>query len=83
MSRWIPVLVMLFFLSGAGAVHAWQELEPGLWMGEFHAPKPSAAGDAIITVLRIDPSQFTFHILMASEQGETLTLDRWADRYNL
>lgn len=81
MIRWLFVCLLAVTLPGAA--FAWQELEEGLWLGEFHAPEPAPSGDSIITVLKIDPSRFSFHLLMASQHGEPQTLDRWAEDHEL
>lgn len=62
---------------------AWQELESGLAFGEFHAPNPSAYGDSVFTVLKIDPKYFSFHLLMASQFGKAQTLEDWAKKHDL
>lgn len=80
--RIVPVVLTLMLLAACPA-QAWQELEPGLWLGEFHTPRADTQGDAIVTVLKIDPASFTFHILMSSEHGEPRTLEHWAAEFDL
>ncbi len=72
-------------LAGApAAAPAWQPLEPGLELGTFHAPPPApaAAGDATITVVRVDPARFDLRLLNASAPGEGAlrTARAWAAR---
>lgn len=83
MIRWLSTLLLLCLLIPAGTAFGWQALEDGLWLGEFHAPIPAKSGDSILTVLKINPSLFSFHVLMASEHGDPRTLDRWCDDFGL
>jgi hypothetical protein len=83
LARRLSAALLALFLAAPGAAPAWQELEPGLELGEFHAPDPGTSDDAIITVLRIDPGHFDFRVYMASEHGEPRTLDAWADDFGL
>ncbi len=83
MKRLIFGAIVALILAWPALAGAWQELEHGLWLGEFHAPVPSPVGDSIITILKIDPASFTFHVLMASEHGEPRTLERWAEGHAL
>lgn len=73
----------VFVFFACGTAQAWQELEPGLALGEFHAPLNDPEDDTIITVLRIDPAFFSFQVLMAYEHGDPRTLDSWADDFEL
>ena len=68
--------------SGAGV---WKTLEPGLEFGELAAPRPGAAGDSLIRVLRIDPRRFELVLLNASAPGEgrKRTAREWARRHGL
>lgn len=83
MIRFYLALITFCLLLPAGAAYGWQQLEDGLWLGEFHAPTPSTRGDSIISILKIDPTAFSFHILMASQHGDPRTLDNWADDFGL
>ncbi len=83
MNRLVFGLIVALALIWPALAEAWQELEDGLWLGEFHAPVPSTVGDSIITILKIDPDNFTFEVLMASEHGEPRTLEHWTDDHGL
>jgi hypothetical protein len=61
------------------AARGWRTLEPGLELGQLPSPKPSALGDSMIRLLRIDPGRFDFRLLNASadKKGRGLTARRW------
>jgi len=63
----------------------WKTLEPGLELGVFDAPIPSAVGDSKVRVLRIDPERFELKLMNASaaEGGAPLTAREWCRRNNL
>jgi hypothetical protein len=62
----------------------WRELEEGLALGEFEAPQKAESGNSRITVLRIDPRFYAFHLLSASEHGkERLTVKEWSQQHLL
>ena len=94
----IPLLTFaLLFLSTPPAVPSekpspssppastWQELEPGLELGEFSAPVKSESGDSIIRVLRIDLKFFQLRLFNASASPEKKprSAREWAERYRL
>ena len=61
---------------------AWTSLERGLDLGVFAAPNPSAIGDSLIRVVRIDPERFELRLLNASatEDKRTRTARAWCKR---
>lgn len=61
------------------AERGWRTLEPGLELGLLPSPKPSALGDSMIRLLRIDPGRFDFRLLNASadKKGRGLSARRW------
>lgn len=72
------------FLLAARAAVAWEVLEPGLELGTFEPPRPAAAPDPAIRVLRIDPERFALRLLNASAPGhEPLTPREWCRRHGL
>lgn len=66
-------------------VNLWQQIEPGLELGEFPSPQISEVGDSLIRVLRIDPKYFEFQLLnaSASEQNQLHTAKAWCQKYDL
>ena len=88
--RFFSLLVsgIIFLQMGAGAAAAppdrfWTQLEPGLDLGLFPSPRPSAAGDSVIRVLRIDPERFELKLLNASatKDKRPLTAKQWCERF--
>ena len=97
-SIYVPLLtfVLLFFSSPPAAQSekpspplplpsAWQELEPGLELGEFAAPVKSESGDSIIRVLRINPKFFQLRLLNASAfpENKSRSAREWAEAHQL
>jgi hypothetical protein len=58
-------------------------LAPGIEWCETLAPLNSVVGDSKITIIKIDPSYFNFHLLMSSEKGKKRTVQDWADSFQL
>jgi hypothetical protein len=63
----------------------WQQLEPGLDLGEFLAPHASPVGDSKITAVRIDPAYFKVDLLsvVGLALPDALPIDDWTRRYRL
>ena len=62
----------------------WHRVEKGLEVAEFLAPEPSDIGDSRITVVRIDPAEFTFDLFLAAEKGgRSRTIDQWCNEFKL
>jgi len=88
--RFFPLLVsgiiLLHMAAGAAAAppdQPWTQLEPGLDLGLFPSPRPSATGDSVIRVLRIDPERFELRLLNASatKDKRPLTAKQWCERF--
>lgn len=45
----------------------WKTLEKGLYLAEVKAPRITRISDSKLTILKIDPKFFSFHLLTASE----------------
>ncbi len=59
---------------------AWRELEQGLFFGEFQLDE----SDARLTVLRIDPTFFSFTLCARSKDGgPSRPLNQWGEQYDL
>jgi hypothetical protein len=62
----------------------WENIDDGLSVGEFDAPKKSTIGDSRILVIRVDPRKYQFKLLCRSELGhDELTISEWCRRYGL
>ncbi len=62
----------------------WKKIDDGLYLAEFVSPLKPIVGDSIVTVLRIDPSLYDFHLFSAKKDGEQAqTADDWAKSKNL
>ena len=67
------------------APSAWKNLEKGLDVGIFQAPKKSAFGDSLIRILRADTASFSLRLLNASskDQGKRWSVKDWANKNGL
>ncbi|MBC8286234.1 MAG: phosphodiester glycosidase family protein [Nitrospinae bacterium] len=91
----IPFIVLLGILTLAispgtrstdpAVPSTWRNLEKGLDLGIFQAPKKSALGDSLIRILRADTDYFGLRLLNASsqDQGKRQSVKNWADRNDL
>ena len=62
----------------------WQNIIPGLDFCETMAPRKSEINDSKITILKLNPKFFDFHLLMATEQTKKpLDAKEWADSFDL
>ena len=63
----------------------WQQLDRGLELGIFPAPRAAAGGDSLVRVLRIDPRYYQLKLLNASgiENGKPLTPKQWCQQNRL
>ena len=73
----ICVLVVVGGLLNAGPQPSWQPLSPGLELGRL--------GDPPITVVRVDPARYEFHILSAKTLGlkGAPTAPEWVERHGM
>ena len=64
---------------------AWRNLEKGLDMGIFQAPRKSILGDSLIRILRANTNYFGLRLLNASsgDQGKRYSVKDWADKNGL
>jgi hypothetical protein len=78
---------MLFGMVGnlSGQEANWQTLSDGLQLGRFKADAGSLSGDSIITVLRVDPNKYEFHVLARSNSDDKSghTSRNWCEKYHL
>jgi hypothetical protein len=94
---WLPALLALALGACAacdagpappaavGEQEGWRQLEPGLSLGVFAAPRPAAVGDSRVRVLRIDPYRFELRLLNASARADAspLTPREWVEQEGL
>ena len=74
----------LFGQSESPKLINFQKLDTGLYFAEISAPIQSIIGDSKISILKIVPKNYTFHLFAASEYEKTLrTARQWADKFNL
>jgi uncharacterized protein YigE (DUF2233 family) len=80
---WIAVCALLALPACAG--DGWEELEPGISLGRFRFCSESSGGDAVITVVRVDPDRFELRLLEAAgtEARRGRTVSSWARDYDL
>ena len=73
----ICALVVVAGPLGAGPQPSWQTLSPGLELGRF--------GDPPITVVRVDPARYPFHVLSAKTLGlkGAPTAPQWVDGHGM
>lgn len=63
---------------------AWDKLAEGIEVCETDAPKKSILGDSKITIVKIHPEFFEFHLLTATEHNKvSRPVNEWADSFNL
>jgi hypothetical protein len=85
MTGWAAVAVAAAFLAEAGAAppeptaSGWQAAAPGLEVGRFRAPRPSAVGDSMVTVVRVDPKLYDLRLLSAKLRrlSQNPTAEEW------
>lgn len=62
----------------------WQELEQGLFYVELNAPQKSKINDSKLSILKIDPTYFSFELLTASEHDSLRrTVEKWSNDFDL
>jgi hypothetical protein len=70
--------------SESKLANPWQELDQGLALANFDAPQKSSYGDSKITIIRIDPHEYDFKVLVSSENNkERYTPRDWAQKFKL
>jgi hypothetical protein len=83
------LVALVFFLGFCSKVpereSIWIKIDSGLHYREFKAPVESDIGDSKILILKIDPREYDFVLLCASEKngGQALNVREWAGRYGL
>ena len=58
---------------------SWSEVDDGLYYGEFKADVKTDFADSVVSVLKIDPAKYNFHLLSSKEdKSDNKTADEWA-----
>ncbi|MEN6439858.1 MAG: phosphodiester glycosidase family protein [Syntrophobacter sp.] len=67
-----------------GQTNPWKEADEGLLVAEFDPPGKSGNNSSTITVVKVDPKNYSFRLLCASELGrEKFTAREWCERHQL
>lgn len=67
-----------------GETNPWKEADKGLSVAEFQSDPKGARQPFSITVVKIDPKEFSLQLLCASELGkEKLTTKEWCEKHKL
>ncbi len=78
------LLVKLYAQTSLTNPISFHKIDSGLYFAEINAPIPSIIGNSKISILKIEPQNYSFHLYTASEYGKTLrTARQWADTFNL
>lgn len=69
--------------TGAAAEN-WKPVDEGLYVGEFRSHNTSITRNAKLTIIKIDPDQYTFRLLCAKEAGTNrMTVKNWCRTFGL
>jgi hypothetical protein len=87
----ISVFALVLIYSSSAWAHekrddGWKKLQPGLWLQIFEPRTQTKSGQEqlYISVLKIDPEQYDFHLLTVSERNEQRkTLPEWMEAHDL
>lgn len=84
---WILILMGVMLLPGEishSQIGVWQKAGEGLFIGTFPASKGAGVDDSKISIVKIDPKQYQFKLLCASEKGHApMTAKDWCKTYGL
>ncbi|MFZ2446509.1 MAG: phosphodiester glycosidase family protein [Syntrophobacteraceae bacterium] len=70
--------------AAVGQASPWKEADEGLLVAEFESHQKNANPFYSITVVKIDPKDYSFRLLCATEYGkEKLTAREWCERHKL
>ncbi|MFC1552902.1 phosphodiester glycosidase family protein [Candidatus Latescibacterota bacterium] len=80
----ILTAIILVFLLFIPQVFAWEQLDQGLWLGEFESSQKSLIGDSKVTVLKINPKLYSLTLISSSEQNiGSMTVEKWSEKFDL
>lgn len=90
--KFLIIILLSFFGVKAGFANpssgnspVWKNLEPGLDLGFFEAPKKSILGDSLIRILRADTQYFALKLLnsSASKTQKRYSVKKWVNQNSL
>ena len=83
--QFIAVSLLILFMSPGQANDSWQTLAPGMDLGTFSVTHPDQAGNANISVLRIDPERWSLEFVGLSLTGgkSGQTARQWSKTHGL
>ena len=62
----------------------WEKVDEGLFLAEVSAGQKSIVGDGKITILKINPAHYNFHLLSAKRKNENVkTAEQWAKQKDM
>jgi hypothetical protein len=76
----------LLFISSDGTSQSdpWRKVDEGLFLAHLDPPYEPPIKDSKITIVKINPTYYSFRLLCASELGKVrLTTKEWCKRYHL
>lgn len=81
----VTIAVAACLTARAAPAVDWQVLEPGLEYAEVASPIPSASGDSLIRMARVDPARFSVELFNASAapDGVRRTARQWSVEHDL
>ena len=78
------IIPILFFSLNVFSQQPWKNIDKGLDLGIFQAPVKSLYGDSKIYVLKINPKDYNFELLLATEHNKKLfTPQEFCKTYSL
>jgi uncharacterized protein YigE (DUF2233 family) len=85
--RWTGLVALALLIDTSALkseTNPWRELDDGLFIGEFEAPRQPLFREASILIVKVDPRKYAFKLLSASENGgRKMTVTEWAEKYGL
>ncbi len=70
--------------DGISRSSSWEKVDEGLFFAQFDPPDKASIKDSKITVVKVNPTYYSFKLLCASELGKIrLTTKEWCKRYHL
>ena len=74
----------LAFAEKVPKIIQWKTIEKGLCIAEVRAPRITRISDAKVTILKIDPKYFSFHLVTASEHDSLQrSVKEWSEMSGL
>jgi hypothetical protein len=78
------ILILALLPLACQKSHVWTFVDDGLYYAEFKIGYPIPFNDATITIIKIDPHVYNFHLLTTSEyRHDAMTMPEWCKKYHL